>query len=367
MNTPLPLNVDENSMEKGEHEVHDVVINTFLDSVTLQPIRPDGITDEQFKRSLPDNKTEHILQYLRGIKNRKQVKDRIIPIIELYPEGYPQLAAVIDSDEQFMLYRRFGHLQARILLNKQDELRELESQLNHIDKVYAQRWPARLRSRDICNAECNDHRDVLLLIEEKYKEYVQLLTYARTLANFDRPMTGDHLRLKDYFDRKAPLCTDEQEWILQKEDLITLKPSRDNTWLDTVVEKIPQNFPCRLTRYIFCTTEIQQRTDPNTTNIFLSNPDRVNAVASAVLLTTVLGLLIIPVYILWYLSHISTSSSAIGVIVAVLLVFTFVFSAVISLFTRAKRHEVLAAAAAYCAVLVVFVGNVGSISPSDEG
>lgn len=70
-----------------------------------------------------------------------------------------------------MLYRRFGHLQARILLNKQDELRELESQLNHIDKVYAQRWPARLRSRDICNAECNDHRDVLLLIEEKYKEY----------------------------------------------------------------------------------------------------------------------------------------------------------------------------------------------------
>lgn len=82
MNTPLPLNVDENSMEKGEHEVHDVVINTFLDSVTLQPIRPDGITDEQFKRSLPDNKTEHILQYLRGIKNRKQVKDRIIPISE---------------------------------------------------------------------------------------------------------------------------------------------------------------------------------------------------------------------------------------------------------------------------------------------
>ncbi|KAB8289845.1 hypothetical protein EYC80_010477 [Monilinia laxa] len=330
MNTLPPRNIDEDSMEKGEHEVHDVVINTFLDASTLQPIRPDGVTDEQFKRSLPDNKTEHFLQYLRGIKNRNQVKDRIIPIIELYPEGYPQLAAVIDSDEQFMLYRRFGHLQARILLNKQDELRELEFQLNHIDKI-------------------------------------QLLTHARTLANFDRPMTGDHLRLKDYFDRKAPLCTDEQEWILQKEDLITLKPSRDNTWLDTVVEKIPQNFPCRLTRYIFCTTEIQQKTDPNTTNIFLSNPDRVNAVASAVLLTTVLGLLIIPAYILWYLSHISTSSSAIGVIVAVLLVFTFVFSAVISLFTRAKRHEVLAAAAAYCAVLVVFVGNVGSISPSDEG
>ncbi|RAL60575.1 hypothetical protein DID88_009771 [Monilinia fructigena] len=147
MNTLPPRNINEDSMEKGEHEVYDVVINTFLDVSTSQPLRPDGVTDEQFKRSLPDNRTERFLQYLRGIKNRKQVKDRIIPIIELYPEGYPQLAAVIDSDEQFMLYRRFGHL------------------------VYANRWPARLRSRDICNAESNDHKDVLLLIEEKYKEY----------------------------------------------------------------------------------------------------------------------------------------------------------------------------------------------------
>lgn len=42
----------------------------------------------------------------------------------------------------------------------------------------------------------------------------------------------------------------------------------------------------------------------------------------------------------------------------VLLVSTLAFSAVLAIFTRAKRHEILAAAAAYCAVLVVFLGNV---------
>jgi hypothetical protein len=31
----------------------------------------------------------------------------------------PRLAALLDSDENFMLYRRFGYLQARLLLHKQ--------------------------------------------------------------------------------------------------------------------------------------------------------------------------------------------------------------------------------------------------------
>jgi uncharacterized SAM-binding protein YcdF (DUF218 family) len=44
--------------------------------------------------------------------------------------------------------------------------------------------------------------------------------------------------------------------------------------------------------------------------------------------------------------------------IAILLVCTLLFSGVLSAFTRARRHEVLGAAAAYCAVLVVFMGNM---------
>jgi hypothetical protein len=46
--------------------------------------------------------------------------------------------------------------------------------------------------------------------------------------------------------------------------------------------------------------------------------------------------------------------------IGILLVFALAFSSVLSLFTKARRHETLAAAVAYCAVLVVFLGNVGS-------
>ncbi|TGO10039.1 hypothetical protein BTUL_0146g00170 [Botrytis tulipae] len=391
MSTPPPREIDVTTEKKAP----ECRVTISLDSHSLLPIRPDGITDEQFKQGCPDEKSERYLKYLRGIKNRISSEHKIIPAskfkqpelinehhadaktVERHAEGYPQLAAVINSDERFMLYRRFGFLQTRLLLNKQEEMRVLERRLYHIDRYYGRNEPARLRSHDICNAIDDDHRNIVVECEKKYNEYAQLLTHARTLASFDKPRAADYLRLKDYFDRFPPLCGDEQEWILLQDDLITLKPTRDNTWLDTLIERIPERFPCRLTRshnyeidakykqteanYPF-NQELRQKTNPDTTKIFLSDPDRVNAIASVVLLATVLGSFVIPVTILWCLFQMSNPGSAnIGIILAILLASAFIFSAVISLFTRAKRHEVLAATAAYCAGLVLFVGNVETV------
>lgn len=73
-----------------------------------------------------------------------------------------------------------------------------------------------------------------------------------------------------------------------------------------------------------------------------------------------LVLLVVPVYIMYHLVTNLGNNRTDAVCIGVLLVFTLAFSAVLSLFTRAKRHEILGAAAAYCAVLVVFLGNVGN-------
>ena len=40
----------------------------------------------------------------------------------------------MDSDDNFMIYRRFGYLYSRLLLDKQDELREIEENLDETDK-----------------------------------------------------------------------------------------------------------------------------------------------------------------------------------------------------------------------------------------
>ena len=42
--------------------------------------------------------------------------------------GYPRLGAFVASDRNFLIVRRFNHLQARLLLQVQDELRKFEAQ-----------------------------------------------------------------------------------------------------------------------------------------------------------------------------------------------------------------------------------------------
>jgi len=49
--------------------------------------------------------------------------------------GYPNLATFKNSTECFTLYRRFGYLQSRLLLEKQDVLRVLEQRLDEFDRA----------------------------------------------------------------------------------------------------------------------------------------------------------------------------------------------------------------------------------------
>ena len=93
------------------------------------------------------------------------------------PLGYPKLAAYIDSDDNFMIFRRFGFLYSRVLLNKQDQIRELESRLDDIDKKDYQdkikRKSLKSISRDEkCISSTGQTRQELLrTVEEKLREY----------------------------------------------------------------------------------------------------------------------------------------------------------------------------------------------------
>ena len=48
--------------------------------------------------------------------------------------GYPRVGTFVTRDRNFLIVRRFNHLQAMLLLQVQDELRKFEAQLNVMDK-----------------------------------------------------------------------------------------------------------------------------------------------------------------------------------------------------------------------------------------
>lgn len=60
----------------------------------------------------------------------------------------------------------------------------------------------------------------------------------------------------------------------------------------------------------------------------------------------ILILLVVPIYTLYHLINDVRTDQEYAICMGVLVVATLAFSAVLSLFTKAKRHEILAAAAA---------------------
>lgn len=75
-------------------------------------------------------------------------------------------------------------------------------------------------------------------------------------------------------------------------------------------------------------------------------PSRIAKLVNGILTILILVLLVLPIYILYHMINNIGTGRAYSICVGILLVFTLAFSAVLSLFTRAKRHEILAAAAA---------------------
>lgn len=202
------------------------------------------------------------------------------------------------------------------------------------------------------------------------------------------PSNSEYESVGQYMHNRKPLDGAEATWIQHKEDIITIRPSREHAWLDEVLEGFLKSCHCKIVDKIFRSkvgfcrksgglmfntyeeketrkkTEIdsddmpgQPPKDEDKFELYFT-PSRISRLAHGVLTLLILTLLIVPIYILYNMIHSDGTHRAYMICIGTLLVFTLAFSAVLSVFTKAKRHEALAAAAAYCAVLVVFLGNV---------
>lgn len=90
------------------------------------------------------------------------------------------MAAFLDSDECFTMYRRFGFLQSRLLLEKQDELRELEEQLDRSDKKEEKAAVTRPMTRDLVSDQLADRKELLSKVEEKFCAYGKSCNFMTT-------------------------------------------------------------------------------------------------------------------------------------------------------------------------------------------
>ncbi|KAM0804429.1 hypothetical protein BDR22DRAFT_885685 [Usnea florida] len=301
-------------------------------------------------------------------RRQKRMGNTKIRKLQDYPDGFPRLSCFLDSDDAFMVYRRFGAVYARLLLAKQDEMSRMEDLLQGMDKTDEAEGNTKYlmsHTRDagrphIPSLWTESRTQLMERMEKKALEYAELLLKARQLKALDKPSRRDYKSVLHFMENDGgPLFETEAAFIYHKEDLVTLRPDSEYVWLDSILEQTLQKCRCSLTLAMFSSKETNEKT--NDEDIHYYDRHRILICITLIITTVILVLLIAPVWLLYKFAiagKIATSSDTIGVILA----FTLMFSVVLSAFTRAKRHELVAASAGYCAVLVVFLGNVNSVS-----
>ncbi|KAI9787484.1 MAG: hypothetical protein M1839_000013 [Geoglossum umbratile] len=285
------------------------------------------------------------------------------PVVEQCQNGYPRLAAFKASDHNFMIYRSFSYLHARCLLYIQDELACLEHKLDKLDEAEAKdpntKVRKRLKARCVDDWENGQRKGLVTAIKRKLDEYDDLLIRAKTLVSFQHPSSRDYKSVRTWFDNQQPLVGKEREYIECKEDLVTLRNGRECAGFDGWVENAVQKLNCRVVKWLFCTPELRAKTSDKAVHLF--SAQRLDILVSLIITVIILVLLVLPVIALVVLErhqahapqypqalHAQGSVTAVTVFrsIGVLMVFTLTFSAVMSMLTRAKRHEVFASSAA---------------------
>jgi hypothetical protein len=140
---------------------------------------------------------------------------------------------------------------------------------------------------------------------------------------------------------------------MRKEDLVSLRHGREWSGFDGFVESCIRKVHCRLTQasqdYPYHIPETNMCT-------FYYSQSRIEKLVGLIITVMIFVLLVLPVVAMYQLTSVGDRNSTFDA-VGILVVFTLLFSAAMSLVTKAKRHELFGASAAYCAVLVVFISN----------
>ncbi|KAH0565077.1 hypothetical protein GP486_001534 [Trichoglossum hirsutum] len=165
---------------------------------------------------------------------------------EKYPDGYPRLAAVVNSDDNFVIYRRFGRLQARQLLELEAELTELEEELDRIDSTQEKdsELEPNLHNRE--RAENSERSRLMRKISERKHEYNCMVLQEHQLRSIPRPTPTNRKSIFDHIYQEKFLDEGEYNHIFHVEDMIApgYNDSEDD-WVKSFVQSIFQKLPSR--------------------------------------------------------------------------------------------------------------------------
>ncbi|KAL9075474.1 MAG: hypothetical protein Q9161_001546 [Pseudevernia consocians] len=308
----------------------------------------------------------HLPGYIKG------EVDQIIPSLNDYCSGYGKVAAIENLDSEFLIYRKFGWLRNYALLHLQDELVALQHELAEFDKwEFRDGDQRRLLSRRLDYERPDSIRkEIVAKVHSKLKEYDEALLRTQKIQAIKRPSLRSQRNVHNLIHNTQSLVSSEAGWIREGTDLAALGPDADHGWLNTLLANtlnaisrtaVKRAFSNILGQTLFRTHEQKIKTGDEA--LHLVSLDRLDNILRAVITMVAAILLLVPVFVLFKLRPTNNSEveRKINHQILTIFIFTLLFSVSCSIFTQAKKQKVFTATAAYCAVLVVFLGNTSNV------
>ncbi|KAK6501408.1 hypothetical protein TWF481_009248 [Arthrobotrys musiformis] len=283
-------------------------------------------------------------------------KKRPIPVKEV-PIGYSKLAAFIELEDDLAIFRRFSRLHAQLLLYRQADIEEIEEDLAELDMIEEEEARNAGTPANVLNRSWRREKDLeeyrvglVKRLRKSMKEYDdELFRYKQKLALKDAA-DWQIQNIANWMNNQRPvhpLVPKESRFLEDKGDICALQASSEDSAVLTDVLRgwARDTFGCM---WLFKKKgNPASYGDPSITYYSTDWKDALMRVAYAALVS---ALLIAGVIVLFYVNSDEGR-------LAVLCVSTLLCGVIMALFTTARKGEIMGGTAAYCAVMVVFVGS----------
>ncbi|EMD00811.1 hypothetical protein BAUCODRAFT_153226 [Baudoinia panamericana UAMH 10762] len=385
-NEGAPVHVVEPASHQYFYEMSDDAIKSKIHEKPDEPLSPDSANTPGDVESgkLSERKNMWLLRILlkssadgdRQLRPPDQYTSLPIPLNHS-SKGYDQVAVFQASDRNFLQYRGFGVLHCRVLSVLENELSLLGLGLekhNAWDRGHGKdaklenQWRDEIQSpKDFAagfyppDIKCT-HPDLLRKLCSKLIQYDELLLKTKETMALQRPANRDYETVRTWFRDHEPVIQKEAAFIRWKEDIVTLRNRRESSGFDGFIEHCLSGldgfrrkcFGRSWIQNMSLTAELRKKCTDGDIHYF--SPARVDALVNIIITIAVFALPVLPVVILYKVMNMGRRQSpldAIGVLIVL------IFGMAISSLTTAKRAELFGASAAYCGILVVFLGNTG--------
>jgi hypothetical protein len=191
-----------------------------------------------------------------------------------------------------------------------------------------------------------------------------MLLRLASLVQLEPPQRRNQDAVARLIQNDGQLCNPDSTYIQNVDDLVALGGDKEHSWVHGVVEEVCTSASSTLSKVMLLNIFGQKLTDvrklfqnkiqalkvSNKLGIYLYSKPRFDRLVSSIFTLIIVGLIMVPIFVLYRIRKQSgyvQNGVALG--------FTTFFALLCSTGTTAKRHEIFAATAAYCAVLVVFI------------